>query len=130
MNTDIERRRQSRYLVKDDVMASVHNGERIVGKARDVSIGGLSFEHLELTDEGKAYQESAGWRLYLLINDFRLYEVPCRVVYDISLSPSTESSISSSLQTKRCGVQFQTLSDNQKILLESFLEEHTTRAEK
>ncbi len=130
VNTGIERRRQSRSLVIDDVMISVHNSDWIFGKAKDVNTEGLSFEHLEPTDERKVYQESSGWNLCLLVSNFILYGVPCRVVYDISFPPSTEQGVLCPLQTNRCGVQFQTLSDNQKILLASFVEKYTKRAKK
>ncbi len=120
-----ERRMTIRYLVRDDIIASIHNGDMTVGKVKDISMAGLSFEHLESIKERETDQESSEWNLYLL-NDLTLSGVPCRVVYDISVRPSSEYQVFPiDFKTKRCGVQFQKLSGDQKLLLESFLQKYT-----
>ncbi len=120
-----DRRTTIRYLVKDEIVASIHNGEMIIGKVKDISTAGLAFEHLESMKERRGDQEATEWKLYLL-NDYTLPGVPCRVVYDLPVPPSSEYQVFPvDFKTKRCGIHFQKLSGDQRKLLEFFLEKYT-----
>ena len=127
MDKGVERRRHPRYLVKGNLIASLRNGKENIGKVKDISMGGLSFEHMEPVDEKRSNQESLERNLYLL-DDFSLSGMPCRIIYDtpVQLIQSTEyMKFPLNSKTRRCGVQFQTLSDDHKRQLELFLETHT-----
>jgi hypothetical protein len=119
MDKGVERRRTPRYLVKDDLIASLHNGKIKLGKVKDISMGGLSFEHTEPVNEKRSNQESLERNLYLWMDEFSLSRVPCRIIYD---NPVMKFLLDS--KTRRCGVQFQTLSNNQNRHLELFLKTH------
>lgn len=128
MDKGVERRKTPRYLVKDDPIASLHNGKVKLGKVRDISMGGLSFEHMEPVNEKRSNQESLERNLYLSTDGFSLSRVPCRIIYDnpvqlIQLSEYMKFPLDS--KTRRCGVQFQTLADDQNMQIELFLRTHT-----
>jgi hypothetical protein len=128
MGKGVERRRTPRYLVKDDPIASLHNGKVKLGKVRDISMGGLSFDHIEPVNEKRSNQESLERNLYLSTDGFSLSRVPCRIIYDnpVQLIQSSEyMKFPLDSKTRRCGVQFQTLSDDQNRQLELCLETQT-----
>jgi hypothetical protein len=53
-------------------------------------------------------------------------DIPCRVVYDIPISePPEYDYLTVHFRTRRCGVQFEKLTENQETQLDSFLKTHT-----
>jgi hypothetical protein len=114
-----ERRKNIRFLVQNDVIAVLQNGSTAIGQVKDISIGGLSFDHIH--DENLR-QEPFKRDIVLLGDEFCISKVPCRVVYDIPIPPSEEyQSFIIGLTTRRCGIQFETLSEDQKIQLDLLL---------
>jgi hypothetical protein len=121
----IDRRKNIRFLVQDDVIAVLQNGSIKIGQVKDISIGGLSFDHIY--DENLR-QEPFKRDIVLLANEFYLSKVPCRVVYDIPVpTPIEYQSLIIGLTTRRCGIQFETLSEDQISQLDSFLKTYTKR---
>jgi hypothetical protein len=128
MDKGVERRKNVRYLLKDDLIASLHNEKGKVGKVKDISMGGLSLEYIEPVNEKRSNQESLESNLHLWIDDFSLSRVSCRIIYDtpVQLIQSSEyMKYPLNSKNRRCGVQFQTLSDDQNRQLALFLETHT-----
>lgn len=116
-------RKNSRFSVQDDVIAALKNGFTKIGKVKDISTGGLSFEHIE---NEISKHESFERNIILLVNGFCLPKVPCRVVYDIPVSTSDEYQAFPVLFiTRRCGVKFERLSEDQKMELDRFIETYT-----
>ena len=114
-----EQRKNSRFLVQDDVIAALQNGPTKIGKVKDMSTGGLSFEHIQ--DEISS-RESFEKNIILLVNGFCLPKVPCRIVYDIPVpTPDEYRTFPIQFITRRCGVKFEKLSENQKTELDVFL---------
>ena len=121
-----EQRKDPRFLVQDDVIAALRDGFTKIGKVKDISIGGLSFEHIQ--DE-TSNQGSSETNIFLLVNEFCLPKVPCRVVYDIPLqTPHEYQAFPIQFITRRCGVRFEALSEDQRTLLDSFLKTYTIRS--
>lgn len=123
---ETERRKNTRFLVQDDVIAVLQNGSTKVGQVRDISIGGLSFDHIydENLSRGPFRRD-----IVLLTNEFCISRVPCRVVYDIPVPKPTEyQSLFIGFTTRRCGIQFDALSDDQLAQLDSFLKTCNRRA--
>jgi len=113
-----EQRKNSRFLVQDDVIAALQNGSTKIGKVKDISAGGLSFEHIQ--DEISS-QESFEKNIILLVNGVCLPKVPCRIVYDIPvLTPDEYRAFPIQFITRRCGVKFEKLSENLKTELDVF----------
>ncbi len=118
-----EQRKNSRFLVQDDVIAALQNGSTKIGKVKDISLGGLSFEHIQ--DEISS-RESFERNLILLVNGFYLPKVPCRVIYDIPVpTPYEYQAFPIQFITRRCGVKFEKLSENQKTQLDVFLKTYS-----
>ncbi len=116
-------RKNSRFLVQDDVIIALKNGFTKIGKVKDISTGGLSFEHIE---NGISKYDSCERNLVLLVNGLCLPKVPCRVVYDIPVSTSDEYQVFPILFiTRRCGVKFERLSEDRKMELDRFIKTYT-----
>jgi hypothetical protein len=119
----MDKRRYSRFPVEENVLVALQNGTNRIGKVKDIGLGGLSFEHIYEEDlmEGDSKKS-----LILMINDFSLPKIPCRVVYNLPLQiPPEYDSLAIQLTTKRCGIEFESLNDEQVARLELFLKTHT-----
>lgn len=116
---ETERRKNIRFLVPGDVIAVLQDGSIKIGQVRDVSIGGLAFDHIY--DENLS-QEPSPKDVDLFAKEFCISKIPCRVVYDIPVPTPTEyQSLTIHFITKRCGVKFEGLSEDQITQLVSFL---------
>jgi len=119
----MDKRKYPRFLVKGDAIVALQNGLNRIGKVKDVSLGGLSFEHIYETGLNRVDSRKY---LFLWINDFTLHKIPCRVVYDSPLgTPSEYGSLTIQLTTSRCGVEFEALTDDQANGLNLFLKTYT-----
>ncbi len=118
-----EQSNDARFLVKDGVFVEFRNHFIKMGKAKDISKGGLSFEHVYEDDITRDPLKGA---VSLWVNEFRISKVSCRVVYDISLpKPPEYQLLTIQFDTRRCGVQFDELSDDQMAQLDFFLRTYT-----
>jgi len=114
-----EQRKHIRFLVKDDVIAALRNRSTKIGKVTDISLGGLAFEHIYEKNSNANHPMK---NLFLMINGVCLSGVPCRVVYDVPVGmPNEYPPLITRFRTRRCGVQFETLSENQRTQLDFFL---------
>jgi hypothetical protein len=122
---EIEQRKNIRFLVQDNVIVALRNRSTKIGKVKDISVGGLSFEHI--------YNESSNLEpskrdIFLFVNEFCISKVPCRIVYDIPVCiPNEYHEFTINLITRRCGVQFETLSEDQMAQLDFFLKTYIKR---
>ena len=118
-----EKRKHVRFQVQEDVIVALQNGFSRIGKVKNISLGGLSFEHI--------YDGNLNWvgsrkKILLWVNDFRLPDLPCRIIYDAPLPIRPEYSLLTiQLMTRRCGVQFETLTNDQANQLDLFLKTYT-----
>jgi len=120
METD--KRKDERFLVGEEVIVALRNRFSRVGRVKDISMGGLSFEHIYDEDpEGDPSQREVS----LWVDNYSMVNIPCRVVYDIPISdPPEYDYLSIHFKTRRCGVQFGKLTENQEAQLNSFLKTH------
>lgn len=115
----MERRRHPRIAIEDHVFIAISNGHNRIGRVRDISLGGLAFEHI--------YEETLNWiettkDVLLWVNERRLSKIPCTIVYDMPLPIRPEYGLLTiQLTTRRCGVRFEPLTDEQAEQLISFL---------
>jgi hypothetical protein len=119
----IERRKYVRFLPQDRAFAAMRNGFKKVGKVNDISIRGLAFSYLSETNEADADRHSSEVDIFLSRNGFHLYNVPCRIVYDI---PDDTLNKGLFVKMTRCGLNFRELIESQSELLEFFIKNHTT----
>ena len=121
-NGGAEKRKTARFILKEGAFAALGNGLTKVGKVKDISQGGLSFEYLydsETDSDAKLVD------IWMLGAKYALRDVPCKKVYDIRSASDYENHPFTSTIMNRCGLQFETLSTDQSAKLSSFIREHT-----
>ena len=119
----IEHRKHVRLLPPPNTFAALGNTYSRVGKVTDISMGGLSLEYLsEENIDIKLSQVD----VFLVGSIFHLYNVPCEIVYDIPIHvPHLKNNLVKILTTKKCGVTFVEISENDSKQLKLFLEAYT-----
>lgn len=121
MGTD--QRKTTRFLIENNVIAAFQGGFTIIGEVKDISLGGLSFEHIY---DGNLIQDPLKKEISLLVKGFSFPKMQCRLVYEIPVRPPPEyQGFTIYFVSKRCGVQFETLSEDQMAQLGSFIKAHT-----
>jgi len=119
----MEKRKNERFLVGEEVIVALRNKSSRVGRVKDIGMGGLSFEHIY--DEDLEHEPSKR-DVSLWVDNFAIADIPCKVVYDIPINePPEYDYLSVHFKTRRCGVQFELLTENQKSQLGFFLKKHT-----
>ena len=119
-----ERRKYTRYIVQSDTYAAFGSHFTKVGRTKDISIGGLAFEYINHSEEEDQHPFKVS--IFLTDNKFFLWNVPCRLIYDLSKDSSSENQESNSLFVqRRCGLQFSHINEDQKLSLEYFFNHHT-----
>jgi len=117
-----DKRKDKRFLVGEEVIVALRNSSSRVGRVKDISMGGLSFEHIydEELEEDPSKRDVSLWA-----DNHSMADIPCRVVYDIPISePPEYDYLTLHFRTRRCGVQFEKLTENQETQLDSFLKTH------
>jgi hypothetical protein len=121
-----EQRNNIRFIAQDNVMVALRYSSTKIGRVKDISKGGLSFEHIY---EEELNREPSKKGILIWVNGFWMSTVSCRVVYDIPIpTPAEYQSLSIRLITRRCGIQFEALSEDQKAQLDLFLKTYTKEA--
>lgn len=119
-------RKCERRIPKGNVYAALGRNYAKVGKIIDISQGGLSFVCVSNEDKQVNFSRV---NIFAVGDVFHLYNFPCLIVYDISISPQDvriESFQRSS--TQRYGVQFLNLAEEDNAQLALFLTSHTKAA--
>ncbi|QTA88465.1 PilZ domain-containing protein [Desulfonema magnum] len=122
-----ERRKTTRFLVRENAFATLGRRLPKIGRIRDISMGGLAFEYLTdyATDEnenGNAKEEFLQAGIFLAGTGFQMSDIPCTVVYDIGDSILGNSFII----RKRCGIQFGDITERHRANLGLFIADYTT----
>jgi hypothetical protein len=118
-----EQRKSIRFFVQDNVNVALRGKFTKVGRVKDISMEGLAFEHI---DEENQNSETSRRDILLWVNGFSLSKLPGRIVYDVPLAtPDEYQGLFIHLITKRCGVQFEILSEDQASKLDFFLKTYT-----
>jgi hypothetical protein len=121
---EAEQRNNIRFIAQDNVIVALRNSSTKIGEVKDISKGGLSFEHTYQEDLNR---EPSKKGILLWTNGFWMSTVSCRVVYDIPIpTPAEYESLTIRLITRRCGIQFEALSEDQMAQLDFFLNTYTT----
>ncbi len=114
----MERRKYARVKIEERGMVALHNGANRIGKLRDIGLGGLSFEHIYEED----LVEGETKTVTLLIEGVNLSKIPCRIIYNHELPvPREYERFAIRLTTRRCGIAFEPLTDQQIAHLEHLL---------
>ena len=115
-----ERRKFGRFLAQDRAFAVLRPDFARLGKIKDISEGGLSFEYVAYQEEE---QDASELDIFLSEGGFHLSKMPCSIIYDIRMREKYE--VSARIQRRRCGLRFGRLTKAQARQLDFFLENHT-----
>jgi hypothetical protein len=119
----IEKRKYERISPQGNAFAALGRRYAKVGRIKDISLGGLAFEYISAVGTDR---DPSQIDIFLIGDVFHLYDIPCEVVYDIPHPVLLENFKSIKLSTtKRCGVQFGTLTEDDTAQMKLFLESHT-----
>ena len=121
----IDKREFERFSPRGNAYACYGLHYTRVGRIKDICLGGLAFEYITELDSDR---DSSQIDIFLVGDVFHMYNIPCQVIYDIPnpFHPENVGSIKVS-PTKRCGVRFGTLEEDDVVQLKLFLEFHTIR---
>lgn len=116
----IEHRKHFRFLPPPNTFAALGINYSRVGKVKDISHDGLSFEYLSGESTGK---NPSRVDIFVVGGIFHLYNIPCEMVYDIEVHvPHVNNNYIKILTTKRCGIKFKKMSKDEFAQLSLFLE--------
>lgn len=115
-------RRYTRFFVDNGAYTTLGRNFTKVGKVKDISLGGLSFEYLN--DANETSEGNSQLSLFLTNDDFYMSGLACQVIYDRPKGDIDPNS-SDTVKINRCAVRFLSLSDSRKDRLAFFIENHT-----
>jgi len=115
------RRKSKRFLPDSRAFACLRPDFVKLGKIKDISRGGLSFRYIP--NQSPA-EEPNKIDIFLSGNNFFLTKIKCKVVYDFI--DNNDSVSFSKLDEWQCGVQFEKATEEQRLKLNSFLNDHVT----
>jgi hypothetical protein len=119
----IEKRKNSRFILEHDTYAALGNEYNRVGKVIDISFGGLSFEYIL---SKKIENNVTKLDIFSFGNIFHLYNFSCKIVYNIDVNiPYVNNSFGKIFTTKRSGLKFNKLSDDDFLQLKLFIESYS-----
>jgi hypothetical protein len=114
-----DKRKHSRFVISGNAYVAFKEGLTKIGKIKDISLGGLSFEYI---DEGYVSHQPGRMDIFTSGNAFYLPRIPGEIVYDIStLKDGDPQPYFSTIQMNRCGIQFGNLNDDQTADLKRFI---------
>lgn len=119
MEVDSNRRRLKRFAASPDAFAALGEGFYRVGKIRDISSGGLSFDYIS---QGQEYPAPYRVDIFLTSGRYHLAKLPCRLVYARLAHIPEIGPVIPSFITHRCGLQFGSLSNDQTDGLHRFVD--------
>jgi hypothetical protein len=116
----VERRKHRRFKVEGGALAALSSSPSVAGHIINISEGGLSFRYIA---SQKRIEESP--RLNLLLDDRRFHSrtLPFKSVWD---SPKPEAFSFGSISFRHCGVNFHTLTDDERSEIKKFIRNHAT----
>ena len=117
-----ERRKVTRYIVKDNEFHIFNHGSKIAGKLIDISKGGLAYLYMPI--KGKKLESN----LYDIISagsqHFYLFDIICKTIYDTS-DLIVNSQSSTDTERRRRGLQYDKFTENQigkfELLLRNYV---------
>ena len=111
-----ERRKDKRFKLKDPVFAILYSSQTKTAQIVDISRGGLAIRYVK-----NDYDSDMINKLDIFKSDFSFYmdNIKAKTISDIEV---TGENFNGSKEVRRCGVQFENLSENQISQLERFIQ--------
>jgi len=105
-----ERREFSRFVIQEDEIQIFSDDPILFGKICDISKGGLSFRYTPII--GVKMVTNSVNVLPTGKDNFNIYHIGCRTIYDISSIEEGQSFSASEI--RRCGIKYSWLKEKQK----------------
>ena len=115
-----ERRRHERYELKDRIFITFRPQFDRIGWITDISKGGVSLEYSTI-QEYSALTEKVSVDIFSSPRKFDLSNLPCQLVYDARVDRG--KGFVETIETRRCGLVFESLSEHQATQIEAVLSE-------
>ena len=113
-----ERRKHQRFKAREGSFAALKPSQA-VGEITDISKGGLAV-HYALYDRDLEMPSEV--MIIFTADRFHLKKIPCKKISDFQIE---ENPPFSSISTRRCGLKFGDLTEEQKSQLDYFLHNYT-----
>ena len=122
MGIQVERRRYPRLQVVYGAVATL--GESKFGIITDISHGGLAFQYIALNHRDEFLRDSLAISIAYNVAGFIIRNIPCQIIRDFSRT-SEPYPCPPPPTKKKCCVQFDPLTSDQKLQLQFFLKHFT-----
>lgn len=116
-----ERREKKRFRPKKMTFIAFKPQFVKLGKILDISEGGLCFQYLAKEEQAEEVVVQAD--IFMSDNGYYLPDLACKLVWDTETKEKMTFPIG--FQSRRCGLQFETLTKEQKQKLDYYIQEHT-----
>jgi hypothetical protein len=114
----VERRKHERLQIQHGAFVILKSYDNKVGQIADISPDGLTFIY---HTSGKGSVMATQLDIFVAGSPVHMNKIPCRTISEFEI----DSDIHRSIIKRRCGLQFEELTPDQKFELESFIQNHT-----
>ena len=118
-----ERRKDTRYIVKDNGFHIFNQGSKIAGKLIDISKGGLAYQYMPI--EGKKLESNRYDIISAGSQHFYLFDIICKTIYDTGDLIVNQSSTDT--ERRRRGLQYGKLTENEQAKFELLLRNYVVQ---
>ena len=118
-----ERRKDTRYIVKDNEVYVFNQGSKIAGKLVDISKGGLAYQYMPT--EAKKLESNRYDIISAGSQHFYLFDIICKTIYDTGDLIVNQSSTDT--ERRRRGLQYGKLAENEQAKLELLLRNYVVQ---
>lgn len=123
MKDAVDRRKEKRFGTEEGCLAIMWPASSKAGHIVDISLGGLAFRYVARSKpEGSASELESDIEIICSRDDFSSGLLPVENVCDIRMQRIFSDLIP--MQLRRHSVKFNQLNEEQKFLLERFIEKH------
>lgn len=119
--TEIERRQCKRYKTSQNAFAVFRPNYHKLGKIKNIGKGGLLFEYIDLENPEKDVEKGFEREIDIFNSqgNFYLPRIPCKFIHNSEVIHN--HSFITSIHMRRCGIQFEELTQKDADSLVSFL---------
>ena len=118
-----DNRRHVRFGVGEGAYVALNNGQSVVGRVKDVCLGGLAFEYIK--DAYLPLTPAGHIDLFMTEKGFYLSGLPSRIVYENLVPKDPQLAMFSSINMYTCGIRFGEMEAIQIENMVQFINEYT-----
>ncbi len=111
-----ERRKDKRFKLKSSAFAIMNNSPKRVGKITDISKSGLAVRYYK---NGESFNDLKVLDIFRSDFSFHIDDIKAKTISDVEIIDKT---LIGSKEVRRCGIQFDDLSNNQIFQLANFIQ--------